>query len=94
LVQRHAAQQRHTPDYHCASKFNKDNIFDSPNSSCDDNVSLGRGVRVAEGAGFENRCRALLYRGFESHPLRCFCPKNAIFPVFFGVFHAPYRETT
>ena len=30
----------------------------------------GRGVRVADGDGLENRCPSLKDRGFESHPLR------------------------
>ena len=29
-----------------------------------------RGVRAAEGAGFENQCADFPYRGFESRPLR------------------------
>jgi hypothetical protein len=30
----------------------------------------GRGARVVEWDGLENRCGACLHRGFESHPLR------------------------
>ena len=39
-----------------------------------------RGGRVAEGGGLLNRYRDLNpYRGFESHPLRHFPQKSAIF---------------
>jgi hypothetical protein len=37
-------------------------------------MRFGRGARVVEWDGLENRCGPRGHRGFESHPLRYFIP--------------------
>ena len=46
----------------------------------------GRGARVVEWDGLENRCGARLHRGFESHPLRSMVNLTCPSPIGEGFF--------
>ncbi len=48
----------------------------------------GRGGRVVEGAGLENRYGRTSHRGFESHPLR----ESIIFKGFKQIFVADFPD--